>query len=198
MRKIAVLAAVSALSAAMVLAIAGPVSSAAPEGVMKYAINKPSIGWNVYGPGQTNAPVKDKGVMGGNGVRVQINTATPDKPWDSSAGQAVDGKIAKGDVITVAFWAKAEPVDGGPAAATVTSVRLQQSAQPWGGIVEGKVEPIGGEWKLYTVSGRALIDAEKGGAGVALHLGGAKQTVVLGPLFVLDFGPNYDPSMVAK
>jgi hypothetical protein len=38
------------------------------------------------------------------------------------------------------------------------------------------------------------MDADKGGAGVALHLGGAKQTVVLGPLFVLDFGPNYDPA----
>ncbi len=202
MRKIARLAAVTALgvalSATVVLAIAGPVSAAAPEGVMKYAINKPSIGWNVYGPGQTNAPVKDKTVMGGGGVRVQVNTATPDKPWDSSAGQAVDGKIAKGDVITVAFWAKAEPVDGGPATATITSVRVQQSAQPWGGIVEGKVEPIGGEWHLYTFSGRAALDAEKGGAGVALHLGGAKQTVVLGPLFVLDFGPNYDPSMTAK
>ena len=39
------------------------------------------------------------------------------------------------------------------------------------------------------------MDAEKGAAGVGVHLGSAKQTVVLGPLFVLDFGPNYDPSM---
>ena len=198
MRKIALLAVVAALGTAGGLAIAGPVSAAAPEGVMKYAINKPSVSWNVYGPGQTNAPVKDKGVMGGNGVRIQINTATPDKPWDSSAGQAVDGKIAKGDVITVAFWAKAESVDGGPATAKITSVRVQQSAEPWGGIVEGQVEAIGGEWKIYTVSGRATMDADKGGAGVALHLGSAKQTVVLGPLFVLDFGANYDPSMTAK
>ena len=198
MRKITRLAMITALGATLGLAIAGPVSAAAPEGVMKYAINKPSVSWNVYGPGQTNAPVKDKAVMGGSAVRVQVNTATPDKPWDSSAGQAVDGKIAKGDVITVAFWAKAESVDGGPATATVSSVRVQQSAAPWGGVVEGKVGTIGGAWKIYTVSGRALIDAEKGGAGVALHLGSAKQTIVLGPLFVLDFGANYDPSMTAR
>ena len=177
MRKITRLAMITALGATLGLAIAGPVSAAAPEGVMKYAINKPSVSWNVYGPGQTNAPVKDKAVMGGSAVRVQVNTATPDKPWDSSAGQAVDG---------------------GPATATVSSVRVQQSAAPWGGVVEGKVETIGGAWKIYTISGRALIDAEKGGAGVALHLGSAKQTIVLGPLFVLDFGANYDPSMTAR
>lgn len=193
MRKFAVLTAVTVLS----LAAAAPVH-AADEGVMKYAINRPSTAWNVYGPGQTNAPVKDKAVIGGGGIRVQVTAPTPDKPWDSSAGQGVNGKITKGDVITIAFWAKAEPVDGGPATANISSVRVQQAASPWGGIVEGKVVVTSGEWQIYTVSGRAGMDAEKGGAGVALHLGGAKQTVVLGPLFVLDFGPNYDPAMTAK
>ena len=198
MRKIALLAAVAVLGLAGGLAGAAPVvaraAEPAAEGIMKYAINKPSTAWNVYGPGQTNAPVKDKAVIGGGGIRVQVNTATPDTPWTNSAGQAVGGKIAKGDIITIAFWAKAEPVDGGPATANVSAVRVQQAAEPWGGIVEGKVEAIGGEWKIYSVSGRATMDVDKGGAGVALHLGSAKQTVVLGPLFVLDFGPNYDPA----
>jgi len=198
MKKIAMLAVVTALGLAGGLAIAGPVSAAAPEGVMKYAINKPSISWNVYGPGQTNASVKDKGVVGGGAVRVQVTAPTPGQPWANAAGQAVDGKITKGDIVTVAFWARAESVDGGPATATISSVGVHQSASPWSGIVNGQVETIGGEWKLYTFSGRASIDADKGTAGVSLQLGGAKQTVVLGPLFVLDFGTNYDPSMVAK
>jgi hypothetical protein len=197
MRKIAVLAAVAALSLAGGLTTAPIVAHAADQaaqGIMKYAINKPSTAWNIYGPGQTNAPVKDKAVTGGGGVRVQVNTPTPDTPWTNSAGQAVGGKITKGDIITIAFWAKAEPIDGGPATANISSVRVQQSAEPWGGIVEGKIEPIGAEWKIYTVSGRATMDAAQGGAAVALHLSSAKQTVVLGPLFVLDFGANYDPA----
>ena len=194
MKKIAILAAVAALGLSIATPMTAPAAEPAAEGIMKYAINKPSTAWNVYGPGQTNAPVKDKAVIGGGGIRVQVNTATPDTPWTNSAGQAVGGKIAKGDIITIAFWAKAEPVDGGPATANVSAVRVQQAAEPWGGIVEGKVEAIGGEWKIYSVSGRATMDVDKGGAGVALHLGSAKQTVVLGPLFVLDFGPNYDPA----
>ncbi|MEJ2817501.1 MULTISPECIES: carbohydrate binding domain-containing protein [unclassified Caulobacter] len=198
MTKIAILAAVAALSLSAAAPPAARAAEPAAQGIMKYAINKPSVAWNVYGPGQTNAPVKDKAVVGGNGVRVQVTSPTPDKPWDSAAGQAVNGKIAKGDIVTIAFWAKAEPVDGGPATANITSVRVQQAAEPWGGIVEGKVAVTSGDWQIYTVSGRASMDADKGGAGVALHLGSAKQTVVLGPLFVLDFGPNYDPSMAAK
>lgn len=195
MSKIAILAAAAALGLSAVAPITAKAAEPAAAGVMKYAINKPSIAWNIYGAGQTNAPVKDKAVIGGAAVRVQVTAPTPDQPWVNAAGQGVDGKITKGDIITVAFWAKAEPVDGGPATANLSSVRIQQTSEPWGGIVEGKVAVTDGEWRIYTVSGRASMDAEKGGAGVALHLGSAKQTVVLGPLFVLDFGPNYDPTM---
>ncbi|MFT4255063.1 MAG: hypothetical protein QM608_21585 [Caulobacter sp.] len=201
MKKTVLGAAVSALAlslpVALPVALYAPVASARDEGIMKYALNKPSTAWNVYGPGQTNAYVKDKAVVGGGGVRVVVATPDPSAAWRISGGQAVNGKIAKGDVITVAFWAKAEAVDGGPASATVASVRVQQSAEPWGGIVEGgSVKVDSPEWKIYSVSGRATMDADKGGAGVALHLGSTKQTIVLGPLFVLDFGPNYDPSQL--
>ena len=195
MSKIAILAAVAALGLSAAAPMTAKAAEPAATGIMKYAINKPSVAWNVYGPGQTNAPVKDKAVIGGAAVRVQVTAPTPDQPWANAAGQGVDGKIAKGDIITVAFWAKAEPVDGGPATATLSSVGVHQSVAPWSGIVSGQVAAIGGDWKMYTFSGRAGMDAEKGAAGVSLQLGGAKQTVVLGPLFVLDFGPNYDPAM---
>ncbi|KQZ19006.1 MULTISPECIES: hypothetical protein [Caulobacter] len=195
MTKIAILAAVAALSLSATAPLTAKAAQPAAQGIMKYAINKPSIAWNVNGTGQTNAPVKDKAVIGGAGVRIQVTAPAPDKPWEDSAGQGVDGKITKGDVVTVAFWAKAEPVDGGPATATINWVGVHQSVAPWSGIVTGQVETIGGDWKMYTFSGRAGMDAEKGAAAVTLQLGSAKQTVVLGPLFVLDFGPNYDPSM---
>ena len=191
--KYMLLAAVAALS----LSIVQPAASG--EDIMSYAINKPSASWNVYGPGQTNGPVKDKAVIGGGGVRVRVTTPAPDQPWLVGAGQAVQGKIAKGDILMVAFWAKAEPVDGGAAAATISSVRVQQSTAPYGGVVEGgSVTVSSPEWKLYTSRGRALIDADKGQAGVSLQMAGSRQTVVLGPLFVLNFGETYDPAKFAN
>mgnify|MGYP003907925815 CR=1 FL=1 len=76
--------------------------------------------------------------LGGAGVRIQVTAPAPDKPWEDSAGQGVDGKITKGDVVTVAFWAKAEPVDGGPATATINWVGVHQSVAPWSGIVTSR------------------------------------------------------------
>lgn len=193
MGKHVLLAAVAALS----LSIVQPAASG--EDIMTYAINKPSASWTVYGSGQTSGPVKDKAVVGGGGVRVQVTTPAPDQPWAVGAGQAVQGKIAKGDILMVAFWAKAEPVEGGAAAATISSVRVQQSTAPYGGVLEGgSVTVSGPEWKMYTSRGRALIDADKGQAGVSLQLAGSRQTVVLGPLFVLNFGETYDPSKFAN
>lgn len=112
-------------------------------------------------------------------------------PWDVSASQPLTGNISKGDVLLVAFWAKAEAVDGGPASADIPAVRIQQSAAPYDAAMQGRIK-VGGEWKMYTVPGRALIDIPAGAGAVGLHLASAKQTVLLGALFVLNFGPDYD------
>ena len=76
--------------AALALSLSAPVATAADEGIMKYAINKPSTAWNVYGPGQTNAYVKDKAVVGGGGVRVVVGAPDPAAAWRVSGSQAVN------------------------------------------------------------------------------------------------------------
>ena len=123
-------------------------------------------------------------------MKVEVQAAS-DKPWDVGASQPITGKVTKGDVLLVAFWAKAEPVDGGPAVADIPAVRIQQASAPYDAALQGGVK-VGGEWKMYTVPGRALIDIPAGQGAIGLHLAAAKQTVLLGPIFVLDFGPDYD------
>ena len=160
--------------------------------IMQKAINKPSANWTVYGPGQKTTAIKDKSVQGGGALRVEV-LAGSDKPWVVGAYQSITGKVAKGDVLLVAFWAKAESVDGGPASANISTVRVQHAADPYDAAIERGVK-VGPEWKMYTVPGRATIDIPAGGGGVGLHRGAARQTVLLGPVFVLDFGPDYDLS----
>jgi hypothetical protein len=170
--------------------------SARQEGegsILQKAINKPSANWQVYGAGQTNKPVKDKAVVGGGGMRVDITAPTPDKPWSVGAQQSINGKVTKGDTLLIAFWAKAESVDGGPASANIASVRVQQAAAPYDATMQGSVK-VGGEWAMHTVPGKASMDIPAGTGNVSLHLAAAKQSVVLGPVFVLDFGPDYDLS----
>ena len=79
-------------------------------------------------------------------------------------------------MILVAFWAKAEPVDGGLAEGVVSAVRVQQAEAPYEAAVQGSNVKVAGDWKMYTVPGRATIDIAAGAANVALHLGSAKQT----------------------
>jgi len=164
--------------------------------ILKKAINKPSANWQVYGAGQTHAPVKDKAVAGGGGVRVDVAAASA-QPWSVGAQQPITGKVSKGDAVLIAFWAKAESVDGGPATATVSSVRVQQAAAPYDAALQGSVK-VGGTWTMLTVPGKATIDIPAGTGSVSLHLASAKQAVVLGPVFVLDFGPDYDLSKLAN
>lgn len=164
--------------------------------ILQKAINKPSANWQVQGAAQTNKPVKDKAVVGGGGIRVEVAAAS-EQPWSVAAQQPISGKIAKGDTLLLAFWAKAESVDGGPAAATISGARIQQSSAPYDAAMQGSVK-IGGEWAMHTVPGKAAIDIPAGGGNISLHLASARQTVVLGPVFVLDFGPDYDLSKLAN
>jgi len=190
---------VAASLSALVLAGASPVLARQDKDggdILKNAINSPSANWQVQGTGQTSKPVKDKAVAGGGYMRVAVAAASP-QPWAVAAQQPIKGKITKGDVLLVAFWAKAESVDGGPAAATIPGVRVQQNGAPYDAAMQGSVQ-VGGEWTMYTVPGKAAIDIPAGGGNISLHLAAGKQTVALGPVFVLDFGPNYDLSKLAN
>ncbi|HQR91115.1 MAG TPA: hypothetical protein PLH31_17970, partial [Caulobacter sp.] len=75
--------------------------------ILQKAINKPSANWQVQGAEQTSKPVKDKTVVGGGGVRVEVAAASS-QPWAVAAQQPISGKIARGDTLLLAFWAKAE------------------------------------------------------------------------------------------
>lgn len=164
--------------------------------ILQKAINKPSANWQMIGEAKKVSAVKDKALPGGGAMKVEV-LAGSDKPWSVAAQQPIQGKVTKGDVILVAFWAKAESVDGGPAAANIANVRVQEAGAPYGAAVQGPAK-VGAEWAMVTVPGRATMDIPAGGANVSLHLGSAKQTVLLGPVFVLDFGPDYDLSKLAK
>lgn len=180
--------------AVVALALGAASSGFAQSGdgdILEKAINKPSANWIVYGPNQKTAAVKDKTVAGGGGMKVDVQKASAN-PWEIGAQQPITGKVSKNDVMLVAFWAKAEAVGGGAAEANLSGVRIQQATAPYDAAMEGSVKVSGAAWKMYTVPGRAAMDIPAGGANVSLHLGSAKQTVVLGPVFVLDFGPDYD------
>lgn len=161
--------------------------ASAEEDVLKKAINNPAVsGYQIFGAAQTNSEVSDATVQGGKARRVVVSAGS-DQPWTAAAQMPIKGKIAKGDQIVAAVWLKATETENG-ALGTVT-LRLQQSSAPYTGMVQKtiKIKPT---WDLYAIDTVAASDYPKDTANLAVQLAHAKQTIDIGPAFILNMGPK--------
>lgn len=163
----------------------GPVTNAgAADDLNKQLIAKPSAAlWTVYGP-QTNKKVKDSKVQGGGALQVTVAKAA-EQPWAVAATDAITGKISKGDQIMAVVWLKATTAAGGAAS---LPMRIQINAAPYTALAE-KTLTVGAEWDKYEIHTVVDKDYAANSTVLQVHLGGAQQTVDLGPAIILDLGP---------
>lgn len=163
-----------------------PAAHAAVDIIGK-AINHPAADqWGVYGTGEKHQMVKDTGVNGGAAFQVTSAGASLN-PWDIQAGVTTSKAVKKGDVVLLAFWARAVT----PEAVKIPAV-LQQTSAPYSKVGAENLT-ITPDWKLYYVSGPADQDYAAGTLGASVQLATAAQTVALGPVFLLNYGPGYNP-----
>jgi hypothetical protein len=92
-------------------------------------------------------------------------------------------KIAKGDRVTIGFYARALAAET-PDGKGVITVRFQQNSDPWPGFGDATVK-VGSAWDWHEVSGVSTINIPKEVAVVALQLAGAKQTIEIGQTIVV-------------
>lgn len=175
---------------------AAPAAKADPaDDIMKKAVNKPGTNWSVYGATQTTKALKDDGVPGGEVLRVTVS-AKGGKPWDVGGASPIQKPIAAGDTILVAMYLRAPELKAGETA-SIPFLGAGGASAPYEPIVSTGVT-ITKDWKLYYASGKAPKDVSGGTANAAIHLAADKQVIDLGPVFVLDFGQNYDPAKLPK
>ena len=158
------------------------------EDILSNAVNDPSAAWSVSGA--TSELIKDPAVAGGTAERVTI-AAKGANPWDVVASAATTKAVHKGDVLLLAFWAKAEQLPQGRDRSTIVG-KLQLIAAPYTGLGDETTLRLRGGWALYYAHGVADQDYAAGSIGGALQLATAAQVIDFGPLFILDLGPNYD------
>ncbi|MFN3669541.1 MAG: hypothetical protein ACK4VY_09560 [Brevundimonas sp.] len=190
MKRLLIAAAVALLAGAAAPSTAqeAPAAPARPS-VLDQAVNGIHVSsYNVYGPGQTHAIVESS-VQGGRALRVDVATAGAN-PWDVGAGSVTTKPVRNGDVLLLAVWLRAERLPAGAETARV-NVRLQEAAAPYAEIGSADVR-VGPEWKMYFAQGVATRDYAPGAAGATIQLASASQAIDLGPVFILDFGPDYD------
>ena len=162
------------------------------QDILSKAVNDPATAWGTYGTLVKSELIKDAAVTGGVAERITL-TAKGANPWDAGAQTVTTKPLQKGDVLLLAFWAKAqEPPTGSDAIDLVA--KLQEAAAPYVALSQDTPIRIGAQWKLYYVSGTAAKDYLPNTAGAALQLATGEQVIDFGPVFILDFGPSYDVS----
>lgn len=170
--------------------LAAAVSSAAflasPVLAADELINKPEAGWTIYGK-QTNKRVKDPSTVQFNTAKVAIEVKAQGggNPWEAAAQSDITGPVKAGDTVLGAIWMRSVKDDGSPASVTM---QLQINTAPYSSYAN-KTVSVGTEWKLYDITAVADKDYDKGTTVLVVHLNAAKQTVYLGPGFVVKTVP---------
>jgi hypothetical protein len=136
-----------------------------------------------------------QGVPGDQAMRVDV-TAKGTNLWHVGALSRIQKPIASGDAILVAVYLRAPKLKDGETTA-IPFMGATEAAAPCG-VVVGTPVAVSNQWKLYYASGKVSRAFAAGAARVSVQLAGAKHVVELGPVFVLDFGPTYDPARLPK
>lgn len=171
------------IAAAAALSLAAPIAAPAADNILDKLVNDPGS------PEVTGAKAAlrdDPKVQGGKSLRIAIARKGAN-PWDVSVDSAINKPVKAGDKLLLAFWARVEKGENGGATAVLPYNAVQLAQAPYTALFNQGVT-IGPQWKIYEVQGKADKDYPAGALKATVHLATARQTVDIGPMFVLDLG----------
>lgn len=172
---------------AALLALAGPAAGQEADDLARRIISVPvPTAYRVDGV-QTGARVRsDSSVQGGRALRVPV-PGRSDQPWSVSVAVPITQAVHAGDQLILAFWARLEQGENGATSASLPYNAVQLAAAPYTALFTGPAT-VGPAWEMHEVRGRADRDFAAGDLNVSLHLATGRQTVDIGPVFVLNMG----------
>lgn len=158
-----------------------------PEDIARRIISVPNPrGFAVIGAqGQIR---DDAGVQGGHALRIPV-PGRSDQPWSVSVSVPINRAVHAGDNLILAFWARLEEGENGAATTVLPFNAVQLASAPYTPLFNGPLT-ISHSWQIQQIRGRADRDYAAGAINVAIHLATARQTVDIGPVFVVDMGPD--------
>ena len=104
----------------------------------------------------------------------------------------IPGGIQRGDTVIMSYWAKTMKGEG-----VISNAGVQLNSAPYSSMM---MEPaqLSTEWQQFFVSGTATQDYNSSEAGYTIQVGGAKQTIRIGPIFILNLGQNVDANSLPR
>lgn len=196
--------ALRAFLGSLILMLAAPVSAAFAQsledglreawlsaGKPADLVMPPPVGvWVVEGS-QINARAHEAPVPGGEALRLDIRSRTPN-PWDAFAAAYTTTDISAGDLIFVSLWARSATPPRGMEDGLLPNVLLQENGGNYADFGSWTVA-LDDEWRQYVFHAVAPRDFRAGDLGFVIHLGRYRQKIDLGPVYALNLGPDADP-----
>jgi hypothetical protein len=147
-------------------------------------VNDPTrLDWAVQGTGFKTKPVVDATIPGaGAATQIEVKQAGA-QPYSEQTFVPFTTAVAKGDTVTVGFYARALKAETSDGKGTI-GIRFQRNADPWPGFGDTTIK-LGPQWEWHEVSAVATIDMPPDLAVVAVQFGGAKQTIEIGETIVV-------------
>lgn len=175
----------AALAAPLVSATAQAPAQSAEAAFAERLINDPRAeALRPYGQRIPPEVRSDKTVQFGKALRMPISSPMPEFGRIGAITPTLK-PVKEGDRIVVAFWARAQRTEAGVPGKLC---RVQLEATPLVRTIFEQSFDVTPEWKMYKLSGTADRAYPAGALNAAFHLACAKQTIDLGPVFILDYG----------
>lgn len=95
-------------------------------------------------------------------------------------------RVSTGDVILAAVWMRATQLPEG-LSQTAVPIALQEAKDPYDTWAIEQAN-VGAGWRLYFVHGTAPEKYKKGRMMLSLQMGGAKHTIEVGPVYLMNMG----------
>ena len=146
-------------------------------------LNDPgSLDWNVYGPGVTHRIVPARGMPGDEALQVVVPVIPPDF-YNSGIIVPITQPVAEGDTLIIAVLARTIAAETPDGLGRVT-LRVQESGSKFDSFGQHEIS-VGPTWKLVQLKTASTMNLEAGKASVALLMGGVKQTIEIGRVYVM-------------
>ena len=160
-------------------------------------LNNPNVSVaNSFGDDQRGRHVNDQNVIGGKAFEVDVGSAGLNS-WSAGVNWPTHTGIEKGDTVLLAYWARAVDVHNEAQTGNISAARVQQSKEPYDSAAD-QAASLDKKWRLYYAQGRSETRIEPGNSGISFHLGLAKQTVRIGPAYVLNYGSEVNPKILPR
>jgi hypothetical protein len=148
-----------------------------------------------YGPDITMSELAASDITGGKAKRLAV--AKPGvQAYDDGASSPIQTAIKKGDVIFTAVLLRASETSG--ASASIPELGIHLASAPYTPIAVTPANLPKGQWVWALAHGIAAADYAPGATGFGIQLASAKQTIDIGPVYVLNLGPGVDLATLPK